>query len=265
MPKSRKKQPKQSRQASQFQSRQSSQARQASQSRPFIPSRQASEIPIERTPNYMYNRMLQYSGIDYPGYISSANKFAVIHGRRVPATWIQEHYATEPVKLNFNTPNQPLPLDEFRRQIEENEFRRRQLVNMPLTPYQSDLFDSSWNAYLFWNPSKRPPNYQMPNEETIHRYISYKGPREIDYEFQNPVYQRDKQSIMREKQTLQHDAELFWNPSKRPANYRLPNEYNIFKFDTNYYGPREITYEYQDPYLRQQHANHVRAIQYLTN
>jgi hypothetical protein len=25
--------------------------------------------PIERTPSYMYNRMLQYSGIDYPHHI----------------------------------------------------------------------------------------------------------------------------------------------------------------------------------------------------
>lgn len=66
--------------------------------------------------------MLQYSGIDYPGHISSANKFAVIHGRRVPATWIQEQYANQPIDLNFQTPN-PLPLNELRRRIEENEFR----------------------------------------------------------------------------------------------------------------------------------------------
>ena len=225
-----------------------------------------SSQPIDRTPSYMYNRMLQYSGIDYPHHIRSANEFAVRQSRRVPATWIQDNYANEPIDLNFQNPNQqPLPLDELRRRIEENEFRRRQLMNMPLMQHQLDRYGSLWDAYLYWNPSKRPPNYQVPNENTIRAYdYNYKGPREVTYEYQDPTLQRMQATTLRQEQEKQHDADLFWNPSKRPADYRMPNEQMIYQLDMNYHGPREITYEYQDPFIRRQHINSVRRKRYLS-
>jgi type II secretory pathway component PulJ len=106
----------------------------------------------------------------------------------------------------------------------------------------------------------------MPNENAIwYIYSNYKGPREITYEYQNPQYQRLNDTINRRQQEFQNDADLFWNPSKRPANYRFPNEHLIFLYDKNYNGPREITYEYQTPHIRRQHANFVRRKQYLTN
>ena len=62
---------KQSRKASLFQARQSYQARQSRQTRRASPIQAIQETipykqPIERVPPYTYNKMLQYSGIDYP-------------------------------------------------------------------------------------------------------------------------------------------------------------------------------------------------------
>lgn len=222
-----------------------------------MPSRQANEVPIERVPPYMYNKMLQYSGIDYPHHIRSANRMTVLHDRRVTPTWLQIDYAS-PISLNFKNPNRhPLPLNELRHRIEENEFRRKQLVNMPLNEHQLEEFNYNWDAYLFWNPSKRPPNYQVPDEEMIRIYDDrYKGPREITYEYQDPILQRFRASTLRREQEL-HDADLFWNPSKRPANYRMPSEYLILEYDKIHTGPREIVYEYRDRYLKR-HADFLR-------
>jgi hypothetical protein len=76
-----------------------------------MPSRQANEGPIERVPPYMYNKMLQYSGIDYPHHIRSANHMTVLHDIRVTPTWLQIDYASHPISLNFKNPNRhPLPL-----------------------------------------------------------------------------------------------------------------------------------------------------------
>ena len=262
----------QSRKASLFQARQSTQARQSRQSRqtrrasPVIQETPIQKQPIERTPPYMYNKMLEYSGIHYPGYIRNANHMVVLNDRRLPATWIQDNYAFHPIDLNFQNPNQePLPLDELRRRIEENEFHRKQLVNMPLNEHQLDEFDYKWNAYLFWNPSKRPPNYQVPDEDTISSYdYNYRGPREITYEYQDPRLQTSQENNLRQNQNQQHNADLFWNPSKRPANYRMPSEYVILDYDKIHTGPREIVYEYQDPILKRQHAEFLRRKRYLS-
>ncbi len=204
---------KQSRKASQFQARQSTQARQSRQSRRAMPASPIQAIPespiqeprqpIERVPPYMYNKMLQYQGIEYPGYIRSANHMVVLNDRRVTPTWLQMDYASHPIDLNFQNPNQdPLPLDELRSRIEKNEFHRKQLVNMPWNEYQSDNFNYMWNAYLFWNPSKRPPNYQVPNEDTISSYYNYSGPREIVYEYRDRFLRLEHASFLRQKRYL---------------------------------------------------------------
>jgi len=215
----------------------------------------------------MYNRILQYSGIHYPHHIRSANEFVVRNDRRVPNLVTQKSYADLPIDLNFKNPNQhPFPLSELQRRIAENEFHRRQLVNLPLNENQLDMFDYYWDAYLFWNPSKRPPNYQVPDEDVIFEYNSnYNGPREITYEFQDQDFQRMNDIINRQELEHQHSADLFWNPSKRPANYQVPEEHRVLDYDKNYNGPREITYEYQTPHIRRQHANFVRRKQYLKN
>ena len=267
-------QARQSRKASLYQARQSTQARQSRQARQ---TRRASPIqaiqetipykqPIERVPPYMYNKMLQYSGIEYPGYIRNANHMTVLHDRRVTPTWLQMDYASHPIDLNFQNPNQePLPLDELRRRIEENEFRRKQLVNMPLNDYQLEEFNHNWGAYLFWNPSKRPPNYQVPDEDMISAYdYRYRGPRELTYEYQTPRLQTSQANRVRDEQARQHEAELFWNPSKRPANYRMPSEYLILDYDKIHTGPREIVYQYQDPRLKRRHADFLRRKRYLS-
>ena len=264
-------QPKQSRKASLFQARQSTQARQSRQSRqtrrasPVIQETPIQKQPIERTPPYMYNKMLEYSGIHYPGYIRNANHMVVLNDRRLPATWIQDNYAFHPIDLNFQNPNQePLPLDELRRRIEENEFHRKQLVNMPLNEHQLEAFDFRWDAYLFWNPSKRPPNYAIPDEDTIWAYDSnYSGPREITYEYQDPEYQRMQAIMIRQEQDKQHAADVFWNPSKRPADYQVPDEHRVLDYDKTYHGPRELTYEYQRPMIKRQHDEYLRRKRYL--
>ena len=216
----------------------------------------------ERVPPYMYNKILEYAGIHYPGYIRSANHMAVLHDRRLPATWIQETYAYQPIELNFQNPN-PLPLNELRRRIEENEFRRKQLVTMPLNKHHLESFKFRWNAYLFWNPSKRPPNYAIPDEDTIWAYDSNYSPREITYEYQDPEYQRIQAIIIRQEQDKQHAADVFWNPSKRPADYRMPTEVSILDYDKTYHGPRNLTYEYQRPMMKRQHDEFIRRKRYL--
>jgi hypothetical protein len=60
---------------------------------------------------------------------------------------------------------------------------------MPLNEHQLEEFNYNWDAYLFLNPSKRPPNYQVPDEEMIRIYDDrYKGPREITYEYQDQYF-----------------------------------------------------------------------------
>ena len=271
MPKTKYSRQGQSRKASQFQARQSSQARQSRQTRRVSPLRplRPTVNHIHKTPSYMYNRILQYSGIDYPHHIRSANEFVVRQDRRLPDRLIQNTYANQPIELNFQNQNQhPLPLHELRRRINENEFRRRQLVDIPFTDYQLETFyskeDTYWDAYLYFNPSKRPADYQLPTADLIEIYNSnYNGPREIAYQPSSFIYERLNEDRIRTDQDFQQNAHLFFNPSKRPADYRIPTEFEIFRYDKNYNGPREITYEYQDPIIRERHANFIRVKRYV--
>jgi hypothetical protein len=153
---------------------------------------------IKNIPTDLYKVILQYSGIDYPGKIRNASEFVLRH-RRVPPSWTQDNRMYDSIEHNFS--QQPLSLPDFQHQLEE-QFRRKQLVNRPMNGRHLKRFTSLWDAYLFWNPSKRPANYQEPPEDVIFEYEMYTGPREITYEYQNP-------QISRQNEMRRHRRE--WN------------------------------------------------------
>jgi hypothetical protein len=170
------------------------------------------------------------------------------------------------IELNFMNPDKdPLPLAELQRRIEENEYRKRQLVNVPLNQRQLDKFHSLWNIFLYYNPSKRPPNYKPKRPDIFYENI-YNGPREIPKDRGDSEIKKDKRK--------QLAAYYFWNPSKRPEGYNghlaysdnsgYSQTYILENYDMNYHGPREITYKYTDWIVKPKHAAYVRAKKYLS-
>ena len=143
--------------------------------------------------------ILQYSGINYPGKIRNATEFSLRH-RLVPPSWKQDNHMYDSVEHNFS--QQPLSLPDFQHHLEK-QFTRKQLVNRPMNGRHLKRFTSLWDAYLFWNPSKRPANYHMPSEYHILDYdMIHRGPREIVYEYRDPYLRRQHARFLRQKRYL---------------------------------------------------------------
>ena len=170
--------------------------------------------PIYSTPSYMFNKMLEYQGIQYPNHIKGPNEWAIRSARRIPSDFLRirgdyvvddspHNYASQfaddldlygetavkhnasltmiiekEIELNFMKPN-PLSLPEFKLYLQDY-FKKKQLVSRPMNWREISTFNVTMNAYFFWNPSKRPANYVVPTDRNIIVSFdnNYNGPRE---------------------------------------------------------------------------------------